>query len=161
MNGKQFSRLPEPSQDIRNRVSRAIAEMRGHGHSLHEAAREHGVSPDTMVRLSGTALRKLSNGRYVARASDSLFRTIVLPTRRGLREAVLSDSRSASIVGKYWNAVHAYLATGDDSALHDFRPRYVADADSNRVELLTNLDELDRLASAGVLSFESIYARSL
>jgi hypothetical protein len=50
--------------------------------------------------------------------------------------------------------------TGDDSALKDFKSKYIIDAQGKRIPLLTNLDELDRLGSAGVLSFESLYARS-
>lgn len=159
MNAKQFAVLPERVQDIHNRVAQAVAKMRD-GVSLQQAAREFGLNTETLVRLGGSALRKPPNGRYVARGTDRLFRILVLPTPRGLREIVLDDSRAASLVGKYWNAVHLYLATGDDSGLAEFVGEVVTDASGRRVPLLTNLDELDRLASAGVLSFESIYARN-
>jgi hypothetical protein len=70
------------------------------------------------------------------------------------------DSRQASQVAEYWNAVHRYLETGDDSALRKFRRKRITDAKGTRVPLLTDLDELDRLGSAGVLSFESLYAKA-
>jgi hypothetical protein len=159
MTARQFSALPERVRDIHNRVAQAVSRM-GDGASLQQAAREFSLSTETLVRIGRPALRKLPNGRYVARSADRLFRVLVLPTTQGLREIVLNDSRAASLVGKYWNAVHLYLATGDDSGLAKFVGEVVTDASGRPVQLLTNLNELDRLASAGVLSFESIYARS-
>ncbi len=84
-----------------------------------------------------------------------------LPGRRGLREIALDDSREASFVGKYWDAVGLYLQTGDASGLREFRRKSVWDVKGERFELLTDLNELDRLGSPGVLSLESIYARSV
>ena len=84
----------------------------------------------------------------------------MLPTPEGLRETAVRGTRRASMVGTYWNAVHRYLETGDASALDEFEGKHLTDAKGVKVPLLTDLPELDRLGSAGVLSFESIYARS-
>jgi len=70
------------------------------------------------------------------------------------------DSRQASQLAKYWDAVQKYLETGAASALQEFDGKYISGADGEHIALLTNLDELDRLGSAGVLSFESLYART-
>ena len=87
------------------------------------------------------------------------MRVLSLPSARGLIEVGLRDSRQATVIGKYWNAVDLYRDTGDGSALVAFRGTYITDAEGKRVPLLTDLSELDRLGSAGVLSFESLYAR--
>ena len=134
--------------------------MRADGVSLRQASREFGLDPRTVVRLGGSALRKRANGRYKAKASDRLLRVLRVPTREGLREIAVRDSRQASQVAEYWNAVHRYLETGDDSALRKFRRKRITDANGVRVPLLTDLGELDRLGSAGVLSFESLYAKA-
>jgi len=63
------------------------------------------------------------------------------------------------VIGKYWNAVDLYLNTGDDSGLDAFQGKHIIDADGKRVLLMTDVRELDRLGSAGNLSFESLYAR--
>jgi hypothetical protein len=110
--------------------------------------------------LGGSALRKRANGQYKAKASDRLLRVLVIPTREGLREIAVRDSRQASQIAEYWNAVHRYLETGDKSALRKFRRKRITDANGVRVPLLTDLGELDRLGSAGVLSFESLYAKA-
>jgi AraC-like DNA-binding protein len=158
MTPERFFRQSKRFQDTWNRVVHAISRMRADRVSLQQAAREFGVSPSEVVRLSGSALRKTPSGRYAAKANDSLLRVINLPGKKGLREVALGDSREASVAGRYWDAVRLYLQTGDASALREFVGQSVWDAGGRRVELLTDLDELDRLGSAGVLSFESIYA---
>ncbi len=85
---------------------------------------------------------------------------LVLPTPGGLAEIATLDSRAATLVGEYWNAVNLYLETGDDGELARFRGQSVIDAQGNAVPLLTDTDELERLGSAGVLSFQSLYAKA-
>src|SRR5882724_3106070 len=63
--------------------------------------------------------------------------------------------------GKHSAAVQRYLETGDNSALAKFKGKYIVDAQGKRIALMTDLDDLDRLGSAGELSFESLYARNL
>jgi hypothetical protein len=69
-------------------------------------------------------------------------------------------SRQATQLAEYWNAVHRYLETGDASRLEKFRDKSIKDADGVQILLPTDRTELNRLGSAGVLSFESLYARS-
>ncbi|HEY1866745.1 MAG TPA: hypothetical protein VGG70_00520 [Candidatus Cybelea sp.] len=134
--------------------------MRTEKLSLSRASREEGVSPATVLRHAKSALRKTSQGRYKARKSDRLLRPLVIPTPDGLAEIATRDSRAATIVGEYWNAVDAYLATGDETELKRFRGVSIIDAQGNVVPLLTDTAELERLGSAGILSFQSIYARA-
>ncbi len=105
-------------------------------------------------------MRKLRNGRWAAKTHDHLLRVLVIPTREGLQEVGVRDSRQSTLLGEYWNAVERYLSTGEASALRPLRGKYIIDAVGKRVPLLTDLHELDRLGSAGILSFESIYARA-
>jgi hypothetical protein len=132
--------------------------MRAEGLSVQRAARDYGIDPRTVIRLAGSALRKAANGRYAAKPTDRLLRPLVIPTREGLREIVVRGSHQASQIAGYSNAVQKYVATGDDTALRKFVGKHIIDASGSRIPLLTSLAELDRLASAGVLSFESLYA---
>ena len=109
--------------------------------------------------LGRPALRK-KNGRYVATKSDHLLRVLPIVKRNGKQVIATRDSRQASLVGSYWAAVQRYLQTGDDTALLKFRKTRIVDASGKRHRLLTDLAELKRLASAGVLSFESLYGGS-
>jgi hypothetical protein len=134
--------------------------MRREKLSLRRASREEGVSAATVLRYAGSALRKTSVGTYKARKSDRLLRVIILPTSEGLAEIATLDSRAATLAGAYWNAVNRYLETGDEADLAVFRGVTVTDAQGNAVPLLTDTAELERLGSAGILSFQSMYARA-
>jgi hypothetical protein len=157
---EEFFALPEQLQDRWIRVANAISRVRADRVSLARASREFGLDPRTAMRLGRSGLRKRANGRYAARPSDRLLRVLVIPTGEGLREIALRDSRQASEVAEYSNGVQRYLQTGDSSALREFTGKYVTDAKGEKVLLLTDLEELDRLGNAGVLSFESLYARA-
>ncbi len=156
----QYFAQPKRKRESLQKTSHVLTAMRTEGVSLHAASREQGVSSKTVQRHAGSALRKTAQGTYKALKSDRLLRVLVIPTPDGLAEIATLDSRAASIVGEYWNAVNLYLATGDDSELARFRGMSTVDADGNAVPLLTDTDELERLGSAGVLSFQSLYARA-
>ncbi len=150
----------ERSQDNWNRVLHVVTKMRADGVSLPQASREYGIDPRTVARLARPALRKGANGRYAARANDSLLRVLVIPTTEGLQEIALRDSRQTSKLGEYWAAVQKYLETGNVSALRKIRRKTIADASGKRFRLLKDVGELERLGSAGVLSFESLYSKA-
>lgn len=157
---EEYFAKSEPFQDTWTRVEHAVSKMRADDVSLRQASREFGLSPGTVIRWAGSALRKRRDGQYVAKPSDRLLRVLVIPTHEGLREIAVRDSRQASQVGAYWAAVQKYLETGDPSALRKIRRKTITDADGKRVRLIKDLADLDRLGSAGVLSFESLYAKA-
>jgi hypothetical protein len=105
-----------------------------------------------------SALRKRKNGQHVAKPTDARLRRLLIPTPGGVREVAIRGFEQASRLGKYWAAVQKYLQTGDDSALLRFKGKGFTDASGKRHLFPTDLKQLDRQASAGVLSFESIYA---
>lgn len=150
----------KPRQATPLKLARVVTTMRAEGISLSRAAREERVSPATVLRHAKSALRKTSSGTYKARASDRLLRLLVIPAPEGLMEIATRDSRSATIVGEYWNAVNHYLETGGEGELARFRGVSIIDAQGNAAPLLTDTAELERLGSAGILSFQSMYARA-
>jgi hypothetical protein len=156
---EEFFALSERDQERWRNVGQTVTELRT-GASLRQASRKFGVDSRTVQRLARPALRKLRNGRWAARTHDRLLRVLVIPTRKGLGEIGVNDSRQATLLGKYWTAVDRYRDTGASSALREFRGKYMIDVSGKQVPLLTDLNELDRLGSAGVLSFESIYGRA-
>jgi hypothetical protein len=125
--------------------------------SLKRASKESGIEPSMVIQLGRQALRK-KNGRYVPTKLDKLLRIVIILGAKGKRTIATRDSRQASIAGAHWAAVQKYLQTGDDEALLKFKNKRVVDANGKRHRLLTDTKELLRLASAGVLSFESMYA---
>ena len=134
--------------------------MRSEGLSLKRASKEAGVSARTVVSWGGRTIKKGVNGRYSVAKRDSLLRVLQVVTPQGTQEIALRNSRHASILGEYWVAVQKYLRTGNSSEIEKFRNKRIKDANGIEVPLMTDLKQLKRLGSAGVLSFESLYGRA-
>lgn len=154
-----YNAMSDGNQQLWDDVGQITTEVRD-GSSLNRAARKFGRDPRIVHRLAKQALRKLRNGRWAAKRTDNLLRVLQMPTSQGLDEVALSDSRQATVLGNYWNAVDLYRNTGDASRLEEFDDQYIIDAAGNHLPLLTDLRTLDRLGSAGVLSFETLYGRA-
>jgi hypothetical protein len=154
---KEYFALTVEQQDLWRRSVHVITQMRAEDTSLRRESRENGIDPADVLQLAGSALQKRADGRYEPTPSDRLLRVLAIPTLEEVGEIATRDSRQASQLATYWDAVQKYLQTGDTSALRKFEGAYIIDANDARVSLLTDLDGLDRLASAGVLSFESLY----
>lgn len=155
---KQFFAKTKEFQEAFTAVTHAISKMRSDRVSLREASREFGLDPRIVARLGKSALRKRTNGQYVAKSRDKLLRILAVPAKDGTREIATRDSREATKIGKYWAAVHKYLQTGDASGLKKIRRKSIMDAKGKKVPLVLDTAVLDQLGSAGVLSFESLYA---
>jgi hypothetical protein len=134
--------------------------MRSDKVSLTQASRDAGISPRTVTRWGSSALRKGKNGKYAAKTQDNLLRVVLIPTPEGTREIAVRGSKQVGQVAAYWNALHRYLQTGDAAQLKQFQGKHIKDANGVDFPLPTDLAALNRLGSAGVLSFESLYARS-
>ena len=155
--GRQYFSLSSKNQETWDSIGHVISKVR-EGLTLQKAAKEFGLSPKTVIELGRSALRKQKNGRYVAKKTDQLLRVVNALVTDGRTEIATRDSRQASLVGGHWAAVQKYLQTGDDSALLRFKGKKVTDARGKRYLLLTDVKELERLGSFGVLRFESMYA---
>jgi hypothetical protein len=155
---RQYFSRSKQFQEAWDSVGQVISKMRSGRISLRKASKEIGVDPSKVLELGRSALRKQKSGKYAARKTDHLLRILSVLTPEGRREIAVRDSHQASTLGKSWAAVQRYLQTGDDSALRKFKGKKITDASGKRHPLITDLKQLNRLGSAGVLSFESLYA---
>ncbi|WP_263365242.1 hypothetical protein [Edaphobacter bradus] len=156
---EDFHAMSEDARERWNRVAHVIQKVRKEGISVTQAAKDFALDRKEVIELGGRALRKRKNGRYEAKPHDRLIRFLVLPSPDGMKEVAIRDSRTASKIAAYSDAVHKFLQTGDESKLKPFRRLQFKDATGNSVTILTDPKQLTRLGSAGVLSFESLYAR--
>jgi hypothetical protein len=156
----QYHAAPEQLKQTWDRVLSVISKMRTDKVSLAQASRDVGIGPRTVKRWGSSALRKHKNGKYAAKTTDNLLRIVMIPTPEGPREIAVRGSKQVTLLAEYWNALHRYLQTGDAALLKTFRGKHIKDANGVDVPLPTDLPVLNRLGSAGVLSFESLYARS-
>jgi hypothetical protein len=156
----QYSAKPEKFKQTWGRVISTVAKMRSEKLTLTEASRAIGIDSRTVKRWGGSALRKRPNGTFAVKPGDNLLRMLLIPTPEGTREIGVRGSKQARVLAEYWNALHRYLQTGDATKLRSFEGKYIRDASDLTIPFSVDLKALNRLGAAGVLSFESIYARS-
>jgi hypothetical protein len=111
------------------------------------------------MRYANVALRKDDTGRYQALPSDRLPRFLRFLTAEGQINITVRSSRTATRISEYMAAVDHYLKTGDTAQLAQFRGRSVK-AGKLTLPFVTDPRVLDRLAHAGEVAFEDLYAIS-
>jgi hypothetical protein len=155
---QEYLAMPDSHQELWDEIGQIVTDVR-EGASVTGAAGAHGRNRKTVLHLAKRALRRVRSGRWVAKKSDRLLRVLQVLTPGGRQQIGMTDSRQASVLGKYWIAVERYRETGDRSGLRKFKGKHVVDASGKRWPLPTDVDLLNRLGSAGELSFESFYGR--
>lgn len=73
-------------------------------------------------------------------------------TEGGINDVELRTFRARSTVGRHWNAVQSFLVSGESDALEPFARTLI----KGRL-LLTDPDEIERLARIGELDVDDIY----
>ena len=133
--------------------------MRAEGKSMTAAIREVETSKQTVDRHVGSALIQERNGRYRATPSDRFRRDLHFLTPEGQIAISIRSSRLASKVAEYWTAVDHYLKTGDTTRLATFIGKTIR-AGKQTLPFVTDPRTLNRIANAGEVSFEDLYAIS-
>jgi hypothetical protein len=151
--------LSPKSELARNRALRVVSLMRTEGKPLAVAMREAETTKRTVDRYVASALIKEPSGLYRAKAFDRLARHLNFLTPDGPIALSIRGSRTASKVAEYSAAVDHYLKTGDSIRLDEFRGKSVR-AGKQVFPFITDPRVLARLANAGQVAFEDLYAIS-
>jgi hypothetical protein len=150
-----LSALRPSEQEARARALDALSRVR-QGMSLRRASFEAATTPHTVRRYSGSALRR-EGRRWRATKSDRLFRRMRWIVETDVITIDLTDSRTASRIASYWDAVKTYVETGNTQALRKFRGKTIR-VQKRAYFFVTDTRVLDQLARRGELSFETIYS---
>jgi hypothetical protein len=75
---------------------------------------------------------------------------------KGAEDIDLETSEARSIVGSHWNAVQRFLSTGETDDLDEYKRIRIRGR-----RLMTDPDEIERLAQIGDLDNEGPYAEGL
>lgn len=145
-------------EQTRQRVFEVLQRMRATGASLTRAARDAHTTPRTVRKHAASAVPQEANGRYRVTKSDRLARTVRFLTPDGGISVSVRGSRPASRIARHWAAVDRYLRTGNTDGLRDFTDKTFRVRGTTR-SFVTDPALLDRLANAGEVSFEDLYAR--
>jgi hypothetical protein len=100
--------------------------------------------------------RKPGAGRHPSARHRRLM--IALLTPEGPTYLLVPDPRTRSRIAKHANAVDRYLVTGVTRGLRRFAGAHVVLVDGSRLDFVTDLGTIDRLAEGGELHYE-LYRR--
>jgi len=146
----------------RDQAVDVLALMRRYDLDLTAAIRAHNhanpperISREAARKYVGSALTA-QKGKLVAKPYDRLLRVMHFPTPTGAIELEVRDSRSASRLAAYNNAVKTFLLTGDETPLRQFRGKDIRSG-KRSYPFITDPATLEHLGNAGELRFDSIY----
>ena len=102
----------------RERALEVLSLARRSGQSLSKLSREHGVSVKTVLRAT-QGFEKVK-GRWKANKTDKISRIMAINENGKELFIEVTDSRYATLIGKYHSAVKEYLNTGNTDVLAEF-----------------------------------------
>ena len=114
---RSWSSLNKRELSTRKRSLDALSKVKK-GQSLTRSSKESHTSAKTVLKNTN-AFKKL-NGKWIAKSQDRISRTMSI-YENGKQEWIeVTDSRTASRIGKYNNAVKQFLTTGNQDILKGF-----------------------------------------
>ena len=142
---KQTIRLPwsmlSPSlKTERLRALTVLREMR-RGTTLTRASAQYGMTREEAKRHLRSTIFKLRR-RWRARKTDSIERGMIIYERGRIRSIIVTNSKDASTIGEYFNAVRDFLQSGNSSVLARFKKVRITDSKGKKHRLETNPDKI-------------------
>jgi transposase-like protein len=142
-----------PTELVR-RLEAALKDMKN-GMSLKDAARKHGVAPETLRRYISEQTQVTREGRRLI-IKDRRPRQFPVYSEGQLKAPMLRP-REATKASAFMRGVDKFLNSGNRQLLQGFEGRGVTDVKRAFVPFETDPNSLYQLDAAGELSFPEIY----
>jgi len=147
----------EKEGEEREQALAVLARMRRSRLKLKAASKTQGIDPKTVRRYVGSALRAQgTKGNYRATKYDRIPRQLNFPTSTGQLELTIRDSRTASRIGEYLNAIRSYLYSADIGPIASFLHKSFKSGGVT-YRFVVEPKTLDRLGHAGLLVVDGLY----
>lgn len=133
--------LLAPKQSAKYNDSLEALRLIRQGKSLNQSSKQVGISPSTVKRYVGTAL-KTNNKRITARKNDSLLRKIRI-YENGKEEFIqIRGRKNSSLIAQYMGAVGRRIDKNDVTALDSFEKITIRDFKGNHHKFETDIKKL-------------------
>jgi len=133
---RSWSSLTPQQKLLRKKSLQVLSEARKSRGSLSKISKKNGISSSTVIHNTN-AFRK-TRRRWTAKRSDKIPRVIKINEKGREVSIEINDSRTASLIGRYHNAVKQFLNTGNKKALKKFRKKKIKDIHGNLHSFETN-----------------------
>lgn len=141
---RPWNKLTPRQKMLREKSLSVVNELRNSKtKTIQQAARENSVSVNTVLKHTN-GFKKINN-KLIVKKWDRIPRVMRINTDGKEKSIEIKDSRTASVVGRYHNAVKQFLNTGDKTKLQKFRSKKVKDSKGKLHKLETNPEEIIRI----------------
>ena len=136
VSARSWNTLSPREQLARERALEVLSQARRSGQSLSHLSREHRISVKAVLKATNS-FEKVK-GRWKAEKTDKISRIMAINENGKERFIEVTDSRYATLIGKYHSAVKEYLNTGNTDVLAEFDGKKVKDSSGKWHTLETN-----------------------
>lgn len=143
---RTYKALSARQKATRKIALEVLTEARQANKSLSQIASEKHISPKTVIRHTNAFKKK--DGLWTAKKCDRIHRTMIIYEDGKETSIEVNDSRTASIIGEYHNAVKEYLNTGNNSALKKFKRRKITDIKGDKHSFEIDTDAITDINEA-------------
>ena len=141
-----WSNLSPQQKLLRERSLSVLSEARKSRKSLTKLATQHFISPKTVLNHTN-AFRKKGR-RWTAKKFDRIPRVMKINENGREVSIEVNYSRTASMIGRYHNAVKQFLNTGKKEQLKKFKNKKIKDSNGIIHSFETNTDALVNINEA-------------
>ncbi len=133
---RSWNTLSPREQLARERALEVLSHARRSGQSLSRLSREHRISAKSVLKATNSF--KKARGRWKAEKIDHISRIMAINEDGKELFIEVTNSRYATLIGKYHSAVKEYLNTGNTAVLAEFDGKRVKDSSGKWHTLETN-----------------------
>ena len=138
---RPWRKLTPRQKMLREKSLVVISELRNSKtKTLPQAANNNDISVQNVIKHTN-GFKKV-NGKPVVKRWDRIHRIMRVNTGGKEKSVEIKDSRTASVVGRYHNAVKQFLNTGDKTKLQKFRNKKIKDSKGNFYKLEASPDKI-------------------
>lgn len=137
---KSWIDLTPRQKSVREKSLEILSIAKNSKQSLSEIAKKNHVSVRTVINNTN-AFKKINN-RLTPKRFDRISRIIKINENGKEKSIEIKDSRIASLVGRYHNAVKQLLNTGDFKHLKKFAKIKIKDSNGKTHKLETNFKKI-------------------
>ena len=141
---RPWKKLSPRQKLLREKSLTVLSELRNtKSKTISQAANDNNITVKNVIKHTN-GFKKV-NGKPVVKRWDRIKRVMRVNTDGKEKSVEIKDSRTASVVGRYHNAVKQFLNTGDRTKLSKFRNKKIKDSKGKSHRLETNPDEIIRI----------------
>lgn len=148
---KDFSKISWKKLKSRDRSIRFLAlkvlDLMREKVSLTKASKIIGIDREIAKQHIRQAIYK-RKGRWRAKKFDKIQREMNIYEKGRIKSIIITNSKDAFLIGKYYNDVKKALETGDERILKKYKRRIIRDAKKKKHNLETRLEKIYEIEEA-------------